>query len=119
MRLLERRDYGRDELAARLVEKGFEASEAAAAAGRCVELGCDVKGLSEILGHSSVQITMNIYVHSSAKQKKDMMNLVCAQHLHAAARQEREEKAPLTGRKGRPGSSNGAAAQPVLLPPPE
>ena len=34
MRLLERRDYGRDELAAKLVEKGFEASEAAAAAGR-------------------------------------------------------------------------------------
>ena len=27
MRLLERRDYGRDELAAKLVEKGFEASE--------------------------------------------------------------------------------------------
>ena len=26
MRLLERRDYGRDELAAKLVEKGFEAS---------------------------------------------------------------------------------------------
>ena len=39
MRLLERRDYGRDELAAKLVEKGFEAPEAAAAAGRCVELG--------------------------------------------------------------------------------
>lgn len=46
-------------------------------ASRCVELGCDIKGLSEILGHSSVQITMNIYVHSSMKQKKDMMNLVC------------------------------------------
>lgn len=46
-------------------------------ASRCVELGCDIKGLSEILGHSSVQITMNIYVHSSTKQKKDMMNLVC------------------------------------------
>ena len=39
MRLLERRDYGRDELAAKLVEKGFEAPEAAAAADRCVELG--------------------------------------------------------------------------------
>lgn len=46
-------------------------------ASRCVELGCDIKGLSEILGHSSVQITMNIYVHSSTKQKKAMMNLVC------------------------------------------
>ena len=39
MRLLERRDYGRDELAAKLVEKGFEAPEAAAAADRCVALG--------------------------------------------------------------------------------
>ena len=46
-------------------------------ASRCVELGCDVKSLSEILGHSSVQITMNIYVHSTTKQKKDIMNLVC------------------------------------------
>ena len=39
MRLLERRDYGRDELAAKLVEKGFEAPEAVAAADRCVALG--------------------------------------------------------------------------------
>ncbi len=39
MRLLERRDYGRDELLARLVEKGFGEEEAAAAADRCVELG--------------------------------------------------------------------------------
>lgn len=46
-------------------------------ASRCVGQGCDVKSLSEILGHSSVQITMNIYVHSSMKQKKDMMNLIC------------------------------------------
>lgn len=46
-------------------------------ASQCVELGCDIKSLSEILGHSSVQITMNIYVHSSTKQKKELMNLVC------------------------------------------
>lgn len=46
-------------------------------ASQCMELGCDIKSLSEILGHSSIQITMNIYVHSSLKQKKDMMNLVC------------------------------------------
>lgn len=45
-------------------------------ASQCVGQGCDVKSLSEILGHSSVQITMNIYVHSSMKQKKDMMNLI-------------------------------------------
>lgn len=46
-------------------------------ASQCVGQGCDMKSLSEILGHSSVQITMNIYVHSSMKQKKDMMNLIC------------------------------------------
>lgn len=46
-------------------------------ASRCVGQGCDIKTLSEVLGHSSVQITMNIYVHSSMKQKKDMMNLAC------------------------------------------
>lgn len=39
LRLLERRDYGRDELAAKLVEKGAEPEEAAAVAGRMVELG--------------------------------------------------------------------------------
>lgn len=39
LRLLERRDYGRDELAARLVEKGAPPEEAAAAADRMVELG--------------------------------------------------------------------------------
>ena len=48
-------------------------------ASRCVELGCDIKSLSEVLGHSSVQVTMNIYVHSSMRQKKNMMNLVCGQ----------------------------------------
>ena len=48
-------------------------------ASHCVELGCDIKSLSEVLGHSSVQVTMNIYVHSSMKQKKSMMNLVCGQ----------------------------------------
>lgn len=46
-------------------------------ASRCIWQGCDIKSLSEVLGHSSVQITMDIYVHSSMKQKKDMMNLVC------------------------------------------
>lgn len=46
-------------------------------ASRCVGQGCDIKTLSEVLGHSSVQVTMNIYVHSSMKQKKAMMNLAC------------------------------------------
>lgn len=32
---------------------------------RCVEVGFDIKSLSEILGHSNVNITLNRYVHSS------------------------------------------------------
>lgn len=35
----------------------------------CIEAGMDVKSLSEILGHSSVKITMDRYVHSSYKRK--------------------------------------------------
>ena len=46
-------------------------------ASRCIRQGCDIKSLSEILGHSSVSVTMNIYVHSSLKQKKEMINLGC------------------------------------------
>lgn len=46
-------------------------------ASRCISTGCDVKSLSEILGHSSVQITMNVYVHSSMRLKKEMLNNVC------------------------------------------
>lgn len=42
---------------------------------RCVELGFDVKTLSEILGHSSVEITLNRYVHSSIERKRDCMKL--------------------------------------------
>lgn len=40
---------------------------------RCVELGFDVKSLSEILGHASVGITMNRYVHPSMELKKENM----------------------------------------------
>ena len=40
---------------------------------RCIELGFDVKSLSEILGHASVTITMNRYVHPSMELKKENM----------------------------------------------
>ena len=43
----------------------------------CIHRGCDIKSLSEILGHSSAQVTMNIYVHSNMYVKKEMMNLIC------------------------------------------
>ena len=40
----------------------------------CVELGFDLKTLSEILGHSSVKITLDKYVHSSMEQKRINMS---------------------------------------------
>ena len=39
----------------------------------CIALGVDVKTLSEILGHSSVEITLNRYVHSSMERKAEYM----------------------------------------------
>ncbi len=41
---------------------------------RCIELGFDVKSLSEILGHASVAITMNRYVHPTMDLKTTNMN---------------------------------------------
>ncbi len=43
---------------------------------RCVELGFDVKSLSEILGHATVNITMNRYVHPSMELKQKNMNML-------------------------------------------
>ena len=42
----------------------------------CVELGFDVKTLSELLGHSSVNFTLNRYVHSSVSLKQRQMKLL-------------------------------------------
>ena len=41
---------------------------------RCVEVGFEIKSLSEILGHSSPKITLERYVHSSLELKRDNMN---------------------------------------------
>lgn len=43
---------------------------------RCVELGFDVKSLSEILGHANVNITMNRYVHPSMELKRENMQML-------------------------------------------
>ena len=43
---------------------------------RCVELGFDIKSLSEILGHSTVNITLNRYVHPSMELKQKNMNML-------------------------------------------
>ena len=45
---------------------------------RCIELGFDVKSLSEILGHASVNITMDRYVHPSMELKKENMQRLSA-----------------------------------------
>jgi len=37
---------------------------------RALEIGIDIKTLSEILGHSNVSITLNVYAHSLLEQKK-------------------------------------------------
>jgi len=43
----------------------------------CVELGFELKSLSEILGHASVNITLNKYVHSSITLKRSNMEMLC------------------------------------------
>lgn len=39
-----------------------------------VELGFDMKTLSEILGHSNINTTLNRYVHPSMEQKQQNMD---------------------------------------------
>lgn len=41
---------------------------------RCVEVGFEIKSLSEILGHSSPKITLERYVHTSMELKRDYMS---------------------------------------------
>ena len=41
-----------------------------------VELGFDIKTLSELLGHSKVEVTLNRYVHSSIDRKRTCMELM-------------------------------------------
>lgn len=41
---------------------------------RCIEVGCDVKSLSEILGHSNVSITLNCYVHPPMDLKRQNLD---------------------------------------------
>lgn len=48
---------------------------------RCTMAGVDAKSLSEILGHSTVQMTLNYYVHTSIDEKKRQMEKICANAL--------------------------------------
>jgi integrase len=40
---------------------------------RCIEVGFDIKSLSEILGHANVNVTMNRYVHPTMELKRENM----------------------------------------------
>lgn len=42
----------------------------------CLQAGFDIKTLSEILGHASVETTLNRYVHSSMERKAYCMSLI-------------------------------------------
>lgn len=53
---------------------------------RALELGVDIKTLSEILGHSNVSITLNIYAHSMFDQKQKAIAKLNAMYVtHAGA----------------------------------
>lgn len=47
-------------------------------ASRCIEKNFDIKALSEILGHASVNITLNRYVHITLEEKRRNMRLLDA-----------------------------------------
>lgn len=43
---------------------------------RCIEAGADCKTVSEILGHSTVNMTLNLYVHPQIEQKRKCVNML-------------------------------------------
>ena len=45
-------------------------------ASECVRMKCDIKMLSEILGHTSVSMTLDRYVHSDPEEKRKFMQLI-------------------------------------------
>ena len=53
-------------------------------ASRCISHGMDAKSLSEILGHSSVKTTLQLYVHPSMEQKR--AHIQCASTLRPDGR---------------------------------
>lgn len=43
---------------------------------RCIEVGCDYKTVSALLGHSNISTTLNLYVHPNMEQKKRCIDKV-------------------------------------------
>ncbi|MGN1048714.1 MAG: tyrosine-type recombinase/integrase [Eubacteriales bacterium] len=67
---------------------------------RWVELGVDIKTLSEILGHTSIRITLDKYVHISEKVKRESINKIqplFAFDIGQMSRQSLTEIPPYTG----------------------
>lgn len=44
---------------------------------RCIENGADYKIVSELLGHASVNLTLNLYVHPNLEDKRRCVDLIC------------------------------------------
>ena len=42
----------------------------------CLQNGCDIKTLSEILGHADANVTLKRYVHSDMKRKRTEMQRI-------------------------------------------
>ena len=58
-----------------LERKGFHSLRHTFAT-RCIEAGADCKTVSEILGHSTVNMTLNLYVHPQMEQKRRCVNML-------------------------------------------
>ena len=43
---------------------------------RCIEVGADYKTVSELLGHASINMTLNLYVHPRMDQKRKCVELL-------------------------------------------
>lgn len=43
---------------------------------RCIEAGADCKTVSELLGHATVNMTLNLYVHPRLEQKRNCVELI-------------------------------------------
>ena len=43
---------------------------------RCIEYGADAKTVSELLGHATIAMTMNLYVHPRVEQKRNCVELI-------------------------------------------
>ena len=59
---------------------------------RCVEKGFDPKSLSEILGHSNIEITLRRYVHPTMEMKKRQMDLFESDFLSGQKRGQTAKK---------------------------